>query len=324
MHLQDILNKYENELKSVEESLIKNVHSDIALIPKIFNHLISSGGKRFRPLLLLLAADLCGYRGDRRYAMSVVLEFIHTASLLHDDVVDHADTRRGNLSANNIWGNAASVLVGDYLWSKSFKIMSEDGDVSIIKLISTITNTMSEGEVFQLAKSEDFDITEKEYFALIEKKTAVLISASCTVGGILAKTSEARISALTRFGMRLGTAFQLTDDTLDYIATEEEFGKAIGTDLREGKITLPLIYTLKKCMPSERNLIRKIVKKSDPDNSDIGEIISIIRKHNGIDYALNKARECIQEGKDFLDLFDDCEPKRALLIIADFILDRSL
>lgn len=324
MQLQDILNKYENDLKNVEEYLKKNYLSEVALIPEVSNHLVSSGGKRFRPLLLLISSDLCGYRGERRYTMSVVLEFIHTASLLHDDVIDHADTRRGKASANHVWGNSASVLVGDYLYSKAFKMMAEDGDLAIVKLISTISNTMAEGEVFQLAKSGDFDISEKEYFSLIEKKTAILISASSSIGAILAKASEARTSALMRFGMRLGSAFQLTDDTLDYVATEEEFGKAIGTDLREGKITLPLIYTLKKCAPAERAQIRKIVKKEEPDKADIADIVSIIQKHNGIDYALNRARTCIQEGKAFLDQFEDSEPKRALCTIADFILDRNL
>ncbi len=324
MQLQDILNKYEDDLKNVEDFLKKSVHSDVALIPEISNHLISSGGKRFRPLLLLIASDLCGYRGERRYVMSIAVEFIHTASLFHDDVIDHADTRRGKASANNVWGNSASVLVGDYLYSKSFKLMAEDGDLSIINLISTISNTMAEGEVFQLAKSGDFDITEKEYFSLIEKKTAILISAACALGAILAKASEARVSALMRFGMRLGTAFQLTDDTLDYVAAEEELGKAIGTDLREGKVTLPLIYALKNCASSERNLIRRILKKKDPDKADLTEIISIIQKHNGIEYALEKAKSCLQEGKAFLNLFEECEPKEALLTIADFILTRNL
>ncbi len=323
MQLQDVLNKYEGELKNVEEFLKRHFHSDIALIPEISNHLISSGGKRFRPLLLLIASDLCGYRGERRYSMSTAIEFIHTASLLHDDVIDHAETRRGRSSANRLWGNSASVLVGDFLYSKAFRLMAEEGDIAVIKLISTISNTMAEGEVFQLIKSGDFEITEKEYFALIEKKTAILISAACALGAILAKTTEERISALMRFGMRLGTAFQLTDDTLDYIATEEEFGKAIGTDLREGKITLPLIQTLKKCPATERKLIRRVVKKN-PDKDEISEIVSIIQKHKGIDYALGKAGNYIQEGKGFLDRFEDCEPKRALLTISDFILDRNL
>jgi len=324
MQLQDIFNKYEGELRNVEECLRNSINSEVALIPELSNHLISSGGKRFRPLLLLMSSDLCGYRGERRYAMSLVLEFIHTASLLHDDVVDHANTRRGKESANNVWGNSASVLVGDYLYSKAFKIMAEDSDLAVVKLISTTSNTMAEGEVFQLVKSGDFEITEKDYFSLIEKKTAILISAACALGAIMAKVSEAQISALMRFGMRLGTAFQMTDDTLDYTATEKEFGKAIGTDLREGKITLPLIHTLKRCTPPERNLIRKVVKKEDPEESDIAEIVSIIRKHNGIEYALSRAKNCVQEGKALLDAFADSEPKRALITLADFILNRNL
>ena len=324
MPLQDILNKYEGELNQVEVLLKKSIISEVALIPELSNHLIGSGGKRFRPLLLLICSDLCGYKSERRYIMAIVLEFIHTASLLHDDVIDHADTRRGKASANHVWGNSASVLVGDYLYSKAFKMMSEDGDLAINKLISTVSNTMAEGEVFQLVKSGDFEITEKEYFSLIEKKTAILISAACAVGALLAKSPDTQISALMRFGMRLGTAFQMTDDTLDYVAAEKEFGKAIGTDLREGKITLPLIHTLKRCTPAERTLIQKMVKKENHEQQDIAEIISIIQKHNGIDYALNRAKNCVQEGKAFLDSFEDSEPKRALQTLADFILERNL
>ncbi|MFB3924612.1 MAG: polyprenyl synthetase family protein [Syntrophales bacterium] len=324
MQIQDVLSRYEADLKNVEEHMRRHFHSDVPLIPEISNHLISSGGKRFRPLLLLISSDLCGYRGERRYYLSAVLEFIHTASLLHDDVIDHASTRRGRASANSVWGNSASVLVGDFLYSKSFKMMTDDGDPSIINLLSTITNTMAEGEVFQLIKCGDMDITEKEYFSLIEKKTAILISAACALGAILSKASDKKISALMKFGMRLGTAFQLTDDTLDYSGTEQEFGKAIGTDLREGKITLPLINTLVKCSPAERTLIKKIVKKKDSGEKDIQRIVAIINKHNGIEYALDRAKACIQEGKKFLDLFADSEPKRALFTISDFILGRKL
>ena len=245
MQLQDVLNHYANNLKSVEEHMEKYLHSEILLIPEVSNYLISSGGKRFRPLLLLIASDLCGYKGEKHYPLSAVIEFIHTASLLHDDVVDHAETRRGKASANHVWGNSASVLVGDFLYSKSFKLMTDHGNFSIVKLLSATTNTMAEGEVLQLMRCGDIDISEKDYLSVVEKKTAVLISAACAVGGILADAPEAKVEALTRFGMRLGMAFQITDDTLDYVAVEDEFGKAIGMDLKEGKITLPLIRTLK-------------------------------------------------------------------------------
>lgn len=324
MQLQDVLNHYANNLKSVEEHMEKYLHSEILLIPEVSNYLISSGGKRFRPLLLLIASDLCGYKGEKHYPLSAVIEFIHTASLLHDDVVDHAETRRGKASANHVWGNSASVLVGDFLYSKSFKLMTDHGNFSIVKLLSATTNTMAEGEVLQLMRCGDINITEKDYLSVVEKKTAVLISAACAVGGILADAPEAKVKALTRFGMRLGMAFQITDDTLDYVAVEDEFGKAIGMDLKEGKITLPLIRTLKKCSPEEKDLIVGIVKSEEPGREDIRKIVSLIDKYKGINYSLNKAKTYIDEGKALLESFEDSEPKTALLAISDYLIERRL
>ena len=324
MLFQEILTRYAADLQKVEEYLSANIISEVSLIPEVSDHLIASGGKRLRPLLVLMATDLCGYTGVRRYVMAVVLEFIHTASLLHDDVVDHADSRRGKPSANRVWGNSASVLVGDYLYSKAFRLMGDDGDIAVNQLIATVSNTMAEGEVFQLVKTGDFEITEAEYVTLIEKKTAILISAACALGPMLAGDSEEKVRAMTRFGMCLGTAFQMTDDTLDYIAVEQELGKAVGTDLREGKITLPLIQTLRVCTPEERVRIRGAVKKEDITPAEIGDIIAIIQKHNGIAYALDRAGDLIREAKATLDLFNDGEAKQALLSIAEFILERHL
>lgn len=324
MQLQDVLYRYADDLEWVEEHMERYLYSEVPLIPEVFSHLIGSGGKRFRPLLLLITSDLCGYKGERLYPLSAVIEFIHTASLLHDDIVDHAGTRRGKASANDIWGNSASVLVGDFFYSKSFQLMTEHGNLSIIKLLSATTNTMSEGEVFQLTKSDDTNITEREYLSIIERKTAILISAACAVGGILANAPEEKIGTLTRFGMRLGMAFQITDDTLDYMAVEEEFGKAIGTDIKEGKITLPLIRALQKCSPGEKDLIKETIKSEEPDNEDIRKIVSMINKYKGIDYALNKAKAYIDEGKGFLELFENSEAKTSLLTISDYIIERRL
>jgi octaprenyl-diphosphate synthase len=324
MLLTDVLKRYENDLKRVEEHLAEYVRSEISLIPVIITHLISSGGKRFRPLMLLASSDLCGYRGDRRFPLSAVIEFIHTATLLHDDVVDHAETRRGKPSANSVWGNSASVLVGDFLYSRCFTLMSEDGDLSVIKLISDTTNTMAEGEVFQLMKSGDIGITESEYFSLIEKKTAILISAACAMGGILAKAPEEKVERLKAFGLKIGLAFQLTDDTLDYVAAEEEFGKAIGMDLKEGKITLPLIRTLKMCSPEEKERIVHILEKNEDDGEDTRYVASLINRYDGINYALGTARTLIHEGRTLLDVFEDSEAKASLLAVADYILERKL
>jgi len=274
--------------------------------------------------MLLTAADLCGYRGDRRFPLSAVIEFIHTATLLHDDVIDNAETRRGRPSANNVWGNSASVLVGDFLYSKCFSLMSDDGDIRIIKLMSYTTNIMAEGEVFQLMKSGDIHITEEEYFTLIEKKTAVLISAASAVGAMLAGAPPAHVDTLRAYGLRIGKAFQLTDDTLDYVASEKEFGKAIGMDLKEGKITLPLIHALRQCSESEKNRVKDILERQGSQEGDVQEILSLIHKFGGIDYALNRARELIDEGRTLMNLFGDSQAKRSMLAIADFILERRL
>jgi len=325
MQIQDIFHRYETDLAMVEKFIEKQHQSYVHLIPEITGYLINSGGKRLRPLLLMISSDLCGYRGERRYAMAAILEFIHTASLLHDDVVDHAIIRRGKTSANTIWGNSATVLVGDYLYSKAFKVLADDEDPAVQKLLATTTTTMTEGEIIQLTRMGKINTSEKEYLSVIEKKTAILISAACAVGAILAKDSESRIEGLTRFGMRLGMAYQLTDDALDYVAEEEEFGKAIGMDIKEGKTTLPLIRTLKKCSTAERELIEKaLVREDDIGEDEITEIVSLINRYRGIEYAMEKARNYIAEAKKFLDPFEDAVPKKALLAISDYIIERKL
>ncbi len=324
MQIQDVFRQYGDDLKSVEEHMEMYLRSEVYLIPEVVHYIIGSGGKRFRPLLLLAAASLCNYKGEKQYPLSAVIEFIHTATLLHDDVIDVAETRRGKVSANKVWGNSASVLVGDFLYSKSFKLMTDHGNLAIIKLLSETTNTMSEGEVFQLIKRGDMNISEKDYLTIIEKKTSVLISAACAVGGILGDASDIQVEALTRFGMRLGSAFQITDDTLDYVAKEDEFGKAIGKDLDEGKMTLPLICALKKCTPEEKELIKRVIEDEKREGQDVADVVSLIHRYDGINYSLNKAKAYIDEGKEYLDSFEDSDAKTALLTIASYIVERRL
>ncbi len=324
MKIQDVFQKYGEGLQRVELYMTSHLHSEVKLIPEVVHHLIGSGGKRFRPLLLLVAADLCGYRGDRCYRLASVIEFIHTATLLHDDVVDGASTRRGKDSANHVWGNAASVLVGDFLYSQAFSLLADDGSMSIMKLLAASTSAMSEGEVFQLMRCGDTGLTEKEYLSIIEKKTSILISAACAIGGILGSHSETEIQSLTRFGMRLGSAFQITDDILDYAAQKEEFGKEIGKDLLEGKITLPLIHTLKKCSAPERRKTKEILAGKEPDISRIGEIIALVEKYDGIGYAGRKAAACIEVAKELLNAFPDSPARTAMSAISDYVLTRRL
>jgi octaprenyl-diphosphate synthase len=322
MQMQDVFHYFGNDLKRAGEYMETYLESEVKLIPEIVHHLIGGGGKRFRPLLLLAAAELCGYRGERRYPLSAVIEFIHTATLFHDDVVDHAETRRGRISANRIWGNEASVLIGDFLYSKSFKLMIEDGNLAILKLISQTTNMMSEGEVFQLMKAGDVNTTEEEYLAIVEKKTAILISAACAIGGIIADAKEEQVAALTRFGMGLGTAFQITDDALDYVGKEEEFGKAIGQDIRDGKLTMPLIRTLKKCTQEEKTLVQNGVKNRDEDSA--AAIMKLINRYDGIPYSLQKAKKYVAEAKGFLAKFADSDAKTALFTVADYVVGRRV
>ncbi len=322
MEIQDVFQQYMHDMGEVETLIESRMRSYVQLIPEISDHIIKGGGKRLRPLLLIIASDLCGYGGDRRFPLASVMEFIHTASLLHDDVIDHAVIRRGRPSANSIWGNSASVLVGDYLYASSFNVLAEDGDQSIQKLLSITTSAMAEGEIIQLERCGDINTSEREYFSVIEKKTAILISAACAIGAILAKAPEVEIEALTKFGMRLGTAFQLTDDTLDYVAREDDFGKTIGMDLKEGKITLPLIRTFKKCTPDEKDRIGKAVQDGGEDS--VQEITSLMNTYKGIEYSLEKAGRLVEEGKSFLEIFEDSMPKKALLAISDYVIQRKL
>ena len=250
----------EKELKAIEAEMTRNLISEIVMIPTVSQYLISSGGKRFRPMLLILCAKLCGYRGPRTVPLAGTVEFIHTATLLHDDVVDRAFMRRGMASANSVWGDGASVLVGDFLFTKSFCLIVQDGDLHILDMVSQATTRMAEGEVMQLVRMGDPDITEEDYYFVVTNKTAVLISAACQIGAILGGASPEREKALAEFGLNLGIAFQLMDDLLDYVAAEEMFGKTIGKDLSEGKITLPLIRVLQLCRPQEKARISEIIQ----------------------------------------------------------------
>ncbi|NLX50975.1 MAG: polyprenyl synthetase family protein [Deltaproteobacteria bacterium] len=310
-------------MNQVETHLDRYITSDVKLIPEVAHHLIDSGGKRFRPLLHLICSRLCGYAGEHRFPLAASIEFIHTASLLHDDVIDEALIRRGKTSANNVWGNAASVLVGDFLYSKAFNLLAEIGDIRLVQLMSRMTNIMSEGEVFQLMKCGDPSLTEAEYLSIVEKKTAVLISAACESGAVLGGAAREQAQALGRYGYKIGMAFQITDDTLDYMAREEDFGKAIGKDLEEGKMTLPLIYTLTRCRPADRDRVRAAVTEKTLTPDTVRAIFSLVGKSGGIDYALERARQFIREAQDGLSVFAAGPEKEQLLAVADYILSRK-
>jgi octaprenyl-diphosphate synthase len=311
------------DLKNVELQFKKDLYSDVPLIQKVGEYVISSGGKRIRPMLLILSAYLCGYRGSRHVQIASVIEFIHTATLLHDDVIDNANLRRGQASANTLWGNEASVLVGDFLYCKSFALMVADGDLNILKLLAKATTVLAEGEVLQLIYTRNPDITGEQYIDVVKSKTAILLSAACQAGAILGGTSAEHEAAMREFGMELGIAFQMVDDSLDYSASEAQFGKSIGHDLEEGKITLPLIHTLKQCTDEERSRITDVVKKELIDKDDFKTVFALVGKYGGIDHSLAMARKYSERSKECLDIFEDSPYKAALLELADFIVTRA-
>lgn len=312
------------ELERVDQEFRKNLHSEVSIISTIGEHLLFSGGKRFRPILLLLSSKLCGYQGNRHISMASLIEFIHTATLLHDDVVDKAELRRGVLSANSIWGNDACVLVGDFLFTKSFSLMVESGNWKILKAISTATTLMAEGEIEELVKTNDLSITEEKYLSIIFKKTASLISAATQIGAILGNVSPEKELALYEFGKNVGMAFQLIDDKLDYTSNEEEFGKKIGIDLKEGKITLPLIIAYNRCNDEEKTFIQSIIDSESIKKEDFLKVVEIIERYDGIYQTWLKAKNYIEDAKRHLQLFPDSREKEALMILADYVLERKL
>lgn len=310
------------DLTNVELQFKKDLQSDVPLIRKVGEYVLASGGKRIRPALLLLSAKLCGYTGNRNVALASVIEFIHTATLLHDDVVDNANLRRGLASANTLWGNEASVLVGDFLFSKSFSLMVADGDLKILKVLSGATTIIAEGEVLQLICTSDLDLTLERYIEVVKAKTAILLSAACQSGAILGQASPRHEAALQQFGMDLGIAFQLMDDTLDYVASEEQFGKSIGHDLEEGKITLPLIHTLGQCTAEERRQIGVIIEKDILEDQDFSTVFHLVGKYDGIKHTIAVANEYVARCKGHLNVFPESPEKEALFDLADYVLTR--
>ncbi|QEM70182.1 octaprenyl diphosphate synthase [Geobacter sp. FeAm09] len=321
--MQAALNIIGDELKLVEQQFRKDLESDVPLIRKVGEYVLSSGGKRVRPALLLLSARLCGYQGDKAVPLASVIEFIHTATLLHDDVVDSATLRRGIASANTLWGNEASVLVGDFLFSKSFSLMVGVGSLDILRVLSGATTVIAEGEVLQLLCTGELDLTEERYIGVVRAKTAILMSAACEAGAILGAASADRQKAMADFGMELGIAFQLMDDLLDYTASEEEFGKSIGHDLEEGKITLPLIHTLRQCTAGERAVIEAVVEKDEMSLDEFREVSGLVKQYGGIEYTVEAARRHIVASQGCLDLFAPSPLRDALAELADYVVTRS-
>ncbi len=323
--LQDVLKEYKSDMERMEHRIHESLGTDVPLIQQVSKYILGAGGKRFRPLLHLLSARLCGYHEhNTEYLLGSIVEYIHTASLLHDDVVDEASIRRGRSSANSIWGNQASILVGDYLYSKALYHAVRIQNQRIMDVLSETTTTMSEGEVLQLMQIQNADITEVDYFRLVECKTGVLISASCRLGAIISKAPLSQEDALTAYGKKLGLAFQITDDTLDYAADQQRLGKVLGKDLEEGKVTLPHIYLIRRASDEEKGALRDILNAETVGESDLMYTLGLMAKHGAVDEALGVAQTMANEAKAQLNIFPDSLPRRALTALADYVIGREM
>ncbi|MDQ6996133.1 MAG: polyprenyl synthetase family protein [Mariprofundus sp.] len=305
------------DMAQVNVCIHQNLQSDIMMIPAIGYYIVNSGGKRLRPLLCLLTAKLFGYQGDRHIPLSVVVEFIHTASLLHDDVVDSSNQRRGAPSANGVWGNQASVLVGDFLFSRAFQMMVTDGDMAMLKLMSDVTNALAEGEVLQLSRTFHLAMTEAECLEVIERKTAVLFKAASQVGAHVADQSAEVVADMAEYGMCLGVAFQLMDDALDYLAEAEEAGKPVGHDLEEGKITLPLIYAMQHD-PELVSRVEAIAERGSYEDGDRDWVRQRVAAQHGSEFAMRRAKDYAERAKSVLPSHADDEIRQLLAELADF------
>jgi len=313
----------QDDLKRVNALILERMRSPVALIPQLAGHIIAAGGKRLRPMLTLAASRLCGYRGDRHIALAASVEFIHTATLLHDDVVDDSELRRGLATANAVWGNKASVLVGDFLFSRAFELMVEDGSLPVLAILSRASAVIAEGEVLQLVTSNDVATTEAAYLEVINAKTAQLFAAASRIGAVVAGRSAAEEDALDIYGRNLGIAFQLVDDMLDYAALESELGKTVGDDFRDGKLTLPVVLALKAADEREREFWRRTLEDSEQRDGDLAHAVELMRRHGTLAATLERAREYGAAARRALAIFRDGPERQALDEVIDFCLERG-
>lgn len=313
----------EADIVRVNQHIIDNMQSPVALIPQLAGHIIAAGGKRLRPMLTLAAAQLCGYTGSRHIGLAACVEFIHTATLLHDDVVDESDLRRGQDSANAVWGNKASVLVGDFLFSRSFQLMVADGSLPVLKILSEASAVIAEGEVMQLMTANDPKATEEAYLEVIRSKTAKLFAAASQIGAVVAEKPKTQEEALESFGMNLGIAFQLIDDVLDYSAKQAELGKNIGDDFREGKVTLPIILAWRRGSEEERDFWLRTIERVEQEDGDFEHAVSLMEKHNTLEDTIDRARHYGAIARDALGIFPDSDIKDALVELIDFCIYRA-
>ncbi len=311
------------DLERVNHLVVTRLESTVPLIGELARHLVAAGGKRIRPLLTLLSARLCGYAGDRHIALATCVEFIHTATLLHDDVVDGSDLRRGRASANAIWGNKAPVLVGDFLFSRAFQLMVADGSLRVLEILARASAVIAEGEVAQLRTTGDLGTDEARYLAVVEAKTAALFEAACRVGAAVAGRGRAEEEALATYGRHLGIAFQLVDDALDYAADPARLGKGVGDDFREGKITLPVILALARADAEERAFWKRTLEDLDQGPDDLARALAILARHDAVAATLERARAFGERARAALAVFPAGPHREALSGLVDFCIARA-
>ena len=311
------------DLAEVESEINRELVSGVPLIQEMGGYIAGAGGKRLRPIVLLLAARLAGYHGPRAVRLACGVELLHTATLIHDDVVDQAPLRRGQPSANARWGDDASVLVGDHLYSKSFALLVRDNDRAVMETLARATVSMTEAEVFQLQLKRSGTISEADYVRIITQKTASFMSACCRIGALLGGVPAVQLEALTRYGLDIGIAFQMSDDSLDFVADEGRLGKAIGADLREGKRTLPLITALERLSGAEAERVRALLRRRVLEAAEIEEIRRVVLRHDGVEYARERAHSYARAAKADLEAFPPSEERETLALVADFVVDRD-
>lgn len=318
-----ILDKYAEHIAKINKELREALSSRVALVEDIGNHTLLGHGKRLRPLFFVLSCQLCDYKRKDLYFLSTIFEYIHAASLLHDDVLDNAEIRRNKPSANSFWGNHAAVLAGDFFYLTSSSIALDSNNMWFLKRISETTKQMTEGQILELTHTHNWQIGKEQYLEIISAKTAVLMSAACACGAIISGAEREAEQSLGQFGLNMGIAFQLMDDLLDYTSSEDVFGKPVGKDLKEGKITLPLIYTLPKIEASERYRLEDLFKKHQATEEDYRQLIGLVRNKGALDHIKDEARSYIGRAAGYLGRFPDSPAKRGLLELNRFIVERK-
>ena len=321
--LSQIFEPIRADLEQVDREFGRHVESQVELIPTIGKYIQTSGGKRIRPAVLLMAARLSGYQGDRAVLYAAVVEFIHTATLVHDDIIDDSDLRRGRLAVHSRWGNDITVLLGDYLYIKSMAMALTHDTLDVVRLLCDVTLRMIEGELYQLTKNGDADITEDEHFDIIRRKTAFLFGGCGEIGGLLGKVSREQQEALREYGFNLGITFQLVDDLLDFTGDAAALGKPIGADLREGKMTLPLIHLLRQGHAAGERIVRDIIATRAVDEQQWHDLLQILSEHRSIDYAFRRAEEFAERARKPLGAFPPSSERDALLALPDYVVSRD-